>query len=109
MPKNRVRVFHQGRTMSSINSISPDKLARLIGVPHCPALIDVRTDRDYEADPRFLKMLIGYEDQNFAEHHGVDYKAMVPGIEKMNAAGISYQAIDVSSGLSNGAIWSERL
>ena len=39
--------------MSSINSISPDKLARLIGVPHCPALIDVRTDRDHEADPRF--------------------------------------------------------
>ena len=53
MPKNRVRVFHQGRTMSSINSISPDKLARLIGVPHCPALIDVRTDGDYDADPRF--------------------------------------------------------
>jgi len=53
MPKNRVQVFHQGRTMSSINSISPDKLTRLIGVPHCPALIDVRTDRDYEADPRF--------------------------------------------------------
>ena len=40
--------------MSSINSISPDKLARLIGVPHCPALTDVRTDREYEADPRFL-------------------------------------------------------
>ena len=53
MPKNRVRVFHQGRTMSSINSISADKLARLIGVPHCPVIIDVRTDKDYEADPRF--------------------------------------------------------
>lgn len=39
--------------MSSVNSISPDKLARLIGVPHCPALIDVRTDDDYDADPRF--------------------------------------------------------
>ncbi len=40
--------------MSSINSISPDKLARLIGVPHCPALIDVRTDEDYAADPFFV-------------------------------------------------------
>jgi rhodanese-related sulfurtransferase len=40
--------------MSSINSISADKLARLIGVSHCPALIDVRTDADYEADPRFV-------------------------------------------------------
>lgn len=40
--------------MSSINSISPDKLARLIGVAHCPALIDVRTDEDYAVDPRFV-------------------------------------------------------
>lgn len=54
MPKNRVRFFHQGRTMSSINSISPDKLPRLIGVAHCPALIDLRTEEDFKADPRFL-------------------------------------------------------
>ncbi len=40
--------------MSSINSISPDKLARLIGVAHCPALIDVRGDQDFRTDPRFL-------------------------------------------------------
>jgi rhodanese-related sulfurtransferase len=37
--------------MSSIHSISPEKLARLIGVPHCPALIDVRGDADHAADP----------------------------------------------------------
>ena len=40
--------------MSSINSISPEKLARLIGVPHCPALIDVRSNADHESDPRLL-------------------------------------------------------
>ncbi|WP_018409540.1 chromate resistance protein ChrB domain-containing protein [Methylocystis rosea] len=40
--------------MSSINAISSDKLARLIGVPHCPALIDVRTDGEWESDPRFV-------------------------------------------------------
>jgi rhodanese-related sulfurtransferase len=40
--------------MSSINTISPDKLLRLIGVPHCPALVDVRNDEDYEGDPRFI-------------------------------------------------------
>jgi rhodanese-related sulfurtransferase len=39
--------------MSSINCISPDKLIRLIGVSHCPALIDVRTDEEYKSDPRF--------------------------------------------------------
>jgi rhodanese-related sulfurtransferase len=40
--------------MSSVNSISPEKLTRLIGLPYGPALIDVRTDGDYEADPRFI-------------------------------------------------------
>jgi rhodanese-related sulfurtransferase len=40
--------------MSSFASISPDKLARLIGTPQCPILIDVRTDPDFEADPVLL-------------------------------------------------------
>jgi rhodanese-related sulfurtransferase len=40
--------------MSSINSISPEKLVRLIGVPRGPALIDVRTDEDFTHDPRLV-------------------------------------------------------
>ena len=40
--------------MPSINTISVDKLARLIGTPNCPALIDVRTDEDFAADPRLI-------------------------------------------------------
>jgi rhodanese-related sulfurtransferase len=40
--------------MSSINSIFPQKLVRLVGVPHGPALIDVRTDDDFAADPRLI-------------------------------------------------------
>src|SRR5689334_15221855 len=40
--------------MSSINSISVDKLARLIGTPRGPAVIDVRTEEDYAADPRLI-------------------------------------------------------
>ena len=40
--------------MSSFNSISPDKLARLIGRPDCPALIDVCTEEDFAADPRLV-------------------------------------------------------
>src|SRR4030095_6846096 len=30
--------------MSATNNITPDKLFRLIGTPHCPAIIDVRPD-----------------------------------------------------------------
>ena len=40
--------------MSSFNTISADKLARLIGVPHRPALIDVRAKEEFAADPRFI-------------------------------------------------------
>ncbi len=40
--------------MSSLNSISIDKLARLIGRPDCPALIDVQIDEDFAADPRLI-------------------------------------------------------
>jgi hypothetical protein len=38
--------------MSSYNSISSDKLARLIGTVKAPTPIDVRIDEDFEADPR---------------------------------------------------------
>jgi rhodanese-related sulfurtransferase len=44
----------QGRIVSSVNSIAPDKLARLIGTPRCPALLDVRADDGFSADPRLI-------------------------------------------------------
>jgi rhodanese-related sulfurtransferase len=37
--------------MSSINSISVEKLARLIGTPYCPVVLDVRTEDDFAANP----------------------------------------------------------
>ena len=40
--------------MSSYTAISPDKLFRLIGTPSAPALIDVRIDEDFDADPRLI-------------------------------------------------------
>ncbi|KLK94187.1 sulfurtransferase [Microvirga vignae] len=40
--------------MSSFNTISVEKLARLIGTPKCPVLIDVRTDEDFAANPRIV-------------------------------------------------------
>jgi rhodanese-related sulfurtransferase len=40
--------------MSAIYAIAPDKLARLIGTPACPVLVDVRTDEDFDADPNFV-------------------------------------------------------
>lgn len=40
--------------MPSPNTISADKLARLLGRPDSPSLIDVRTDEDFDADPRLV-------------------------------------------------------
>jgi rhodanese-related sulfurtransferase len=40
--------------VSSPNRISVDKLTRLIGTPRCPALVDVRTEEDFAADPRLI-------------------------------------------------------
>ena len=40
--------------MSSIHSITPEKLARLVGTPNAPVLIDVRTAEDFAADPRLV-------------------------------------------------------
>jgi len=55
-PKNRVQEPGQrrGRVMTSPTTISIDKLSRLIGTPNCPALIDVRTDEDFAAEPRLI-------------------------------------------------------
>jgi rhodanese-related sulfurtransferase len=40
--------------MSSYTSISSDKLFRLIGTAKAPALVDVRTDEDFAAEPRLI-------------------------------------------------------
>lgn len=40
--------------MSSVNSIAVGKLARLIGTPKCPVLIDVRNPDDFASDPFFI-------------------------------------------------------
>lgn len=40
--------------MSSINSISAEKLARLVGTPNCPVVVDVRDEDDFAADPRLI-------------------------------------------------------
>jgi rhodanese-related sulfurtransferase len=39
--------------VSSYTSISSEKLSRLIGTANAPALIDVRIDQDFAADPTF--------------------------------------------------------
>jgi rhodanese-related sulfurtransferase len=58
--------------MSAYTTISPEKLARLIGTANTPALIDVRTDQDFAADPRLIPGAIKRNHED-AAHWGEDY------------------------------------
>ena len=40
--------------MPAATSITVSQLSRLIGLPNAPAIVDVRIDEDYRADPRLL-------------------------------------------------------
>ena len=40
--------------MPGPNSISPAQLARLIGTPDCPIILDVRLPEDFNADPQLI-------------------------------------------------------
>ena len=70
MPKYRVPFLHEGAAMSSYTTISPDKLARLIGTANAPALIDVRTDEDFAADPRLIPGAVRRSHQDAADWGG---------------------------------------
>ena len=53
--------------MPAPDTISIDKLARLVGLPKCPVLLDVRTDEDFEADPRLIPSAVRYPAIEVAE------------------------------------------
>lgn len=40
--------------MASYNEISVSTLARLVGTPECPVLLDVRIDEDFDDDPQLI-------------------------------------------------------
>src|ERR1700730_4988207 len=66
-PSIASRFFHEGAFMSSPTLISPDKLVRLIGTANQPALIDVRTDEDFAADPRLIPGAVRRNHQEAAD------------------------------------------
>src|SRR5713101_5174832 len=61
---------HVGATMSSPTTISPEKLARLIGTAKTPVLIDVRTDEDFAADQRLIPGAVRRNHQQAADWGG---------------------------------------
>jgi len=53
--------------MPSTTEITAQQLSRLIGLPNAPAIVDVRIDEDYAADPRLIP---GSLRRNFANAEG---------------------------------------
>jgi rhodanese-related sulfurtransferase len=47
-------LLKEGRIMPSPAEITVSQLSRLIGIPGAPTIIDVRTDEDFNADPRLI-------------------------------------------------------
>jgi rhodanese-related sulfurtransferase len=56
--------------MSAFLTISPDKLVRLIGTANSPALIDVRIDDDFAADPRLIPGAVRRKHETVADWSG---------------------------------------
>src|SRR5260221_9579622 len=65
-PRSRIAPHPKrgGSIVSSPTSISLKKFPRLVGTAKAPAIIDVRTDEDFDADPRLIP---GSIRRNFAD------------------------------------------
>ena len=50
--------------------ISTEKLSRLIGTANAPALIDIRIDEDFSADPRLIPSAIRRSHRDIQEWRG---------------------------------------
>jgi rhodanese-related sulfurtransferase len=67
MPKHHPGFFCEGAPMPFPNSISTDKLVRLIGTANTPALIDVRPEHEFESDARLIPAAVRRNHEQLAE------------------------------------------
>lgn len=78
--------------MPSPTTISIDKLARLVGTPNAPALIDVRNEDDFKADPRLIPGSVR------RQHDMVEEWASK--LDRPSAIVICYQGRELSEGVA---------
>ena len=78
--------------MPAPNSIGPDKLARLIGLPTAPILIDVRTAEDFAADPRLIP--------GARRRSHTDVAAWAPSLRGSSAVVLCQKGLKLSHGVA---------
>jgi rhodanese-related sulfurtransferase len=90
--------------MPSTIVITTSQLARLIGLPHAPAIVDVRIDEDYQAEPRLIPGAVR-RDHRTASSWAADYRGKPVIVvcqkgEKLSegtAAWLRHEGIDAQS------------
>ncbi len=78
--------------MPAINTISPGKLARLIGMPSAPLVIDVQTPEDFAADPRLVPGAVRRSHENVAD--------WAPGLKGRRAVVVCQKGQKLSEGVA---------
>ncbi len=78
--------------MSGPNEISCEKLHRLIGTPHCPRIVDVRTEDDYAAAPRLIPASL--------RRPYADVEIWAPGLDSDAAIIVCQRGLKLSHGVA---------
>lgn len=78
--------------MPAINAINPEKLARLVGTPSCPLLVDVRSDDEIKLAPRLIP--------GAAQRSATDVAAWAGALASHTAVAICKNGGDVSEGVA---------
>jgi rhodanese-related sulfurtransferase len=76
--------------MSAPNVISPEKLMKLVGTSFAPIIIDVRTDEDFNEDPRLIP-------SSFRRNH-VDVEAWAPAFAGKSVVASCHHGAKISHG-----------
>ena len=76
--------------MASYNEISVSNLARLVGTPDCPVLLDCRTDEDFSSDPQLIPS---------AYRHGfLDVAELAPDLKGKSVVVYCQKGLKISQG-----------
>ena len=78
--------------MAALNEITSQQLARLIGTPDCPTIVDVRIDEDFAEDPRTIPGAI--------RHSHTELATLVPKLGTNRVIVSCHKGLKLSQGVA---------
>ncbi|MDZ7822740.1 MAG: chromate resistance protein [Ahrensia sp.] len=78
--------------MPSFNSINVQQLARLIGTPQCPTIVDICIEPDFELDPRLIPTAV--------RHPFTKIRDLVPSLRGKKVVVVCQKGLKLSQGAS---------